>query len=161
MVTATCEGCGTTFEAKTARRKWCTDACKVRTQRARRSQSEQSQAEQPAGTAEGAPTRGLKPEDPLVTAVRLELTKADAVDTVDGQIALHLAAQVKVATGSSAASLATKLREVLDRITPPAPPAPTEPDDGPPEPDDPATEARKARQAKLAAAAAAAAEAES
>jgi hypothetical protein len=165
VVTATCEGCGTTFEAKTARRKWCTDACKVRTQRARRSQSEHAQAPiEPAGTAEGAPTSGLTPEDPMITAVRKQLAASDAVDTVDGQIALHLAKQVKAATGSAAASLAKELHVVLERVTPTAPPPPPNPGQGPSDDaDDPAAEARKAKEAKeaKAAAAAAAAEAES
>ena len=133
-------GCGT-FVAKSPRARWKTPGCKKRAQR---------EAERvAAGTAAGDPTAGLKPEDPLVIAVRRDLDAAKQLETVDGQIALHLAKQVKAATGTAAASLAKELRQVLDRIG--ATPAPTPAGDQPTAAegeDDEVTEARRRREAK-------------
>ncbi|KRB73070.1 hypothetical protein ASE01_20045 [Nocardioides sp. Root190] len=129
-------GCGT-FEAKSPRARWKTPGCKKRAQR------------EAAGTAGADPTAGLKPEDPLVTAVRKDLAAANQLETVDGQIALHLAKQVKAATGTAAGSLAKELRQVLDRIG--ATPAPTPAGDQPKTAeveDDEVTEARRRREAK-------------
>lgn len=149
MATYTIEcacGCGP-FEASSSRARWKTSGCKKRKQRS---------TSEPAGTADGAPTAGLKPEDPLVTAVRKELEAANASATVDGQIALHLAKQVKAAAGTAASSLAKELRVVLDRITTQAPGSRSESTKT--EDDDPAKAAREAREAKAAAAAASATE---
>lgn len=144
----TCESCGEAFEAKRKTARFCGSTCRTRARRAKAAEPEI----EPAGTAEGKPTAGLKPEDPLVTAVRKELEAAKALDSVDGQIALHLAHQVKAATGSSASTLAKELRQVLDRIAPPAPPTPAGPAPVKPE-DDEVTRARRRREEIAAAAA--------
>lgn len=130
-------GCGS-FEAGSPRAKWRTPGCKKRAQRTA------------AGTAEGEPTSGRK-LDPLEVAVRKELKDLSAEESVDGQIAIHLAKQVKAATGSSAASLAKELRTVLDRIAGPSVPAGT----APVVEDDEVTKARRRREEIEAAAAAA------
>lgn len=129
-------GCGS-FEAGSPRAKWKTPGCKKRAQR-------QAGAEA-AGTVTGDPTAGRRPEDPLVLAVRKEL--GDRANTVDGEIAIHLARQVKAATGSAAAGLAKELRQVLDRVAAGGTPAPGP--DPTPEPEvDEVTRAREARERK-------------
>jgi hypothetical protein len=54
-----------------------------------------------------------------------ELEKAEALDSVDGQIAVVLARQVVVAKGSAVATLTRDLRAVVDRATGRQLPAPT------------------------------------
>ena len=66
---------------------------------------------------------------------------------MDGQIALHLARQVKAATGSSAANLAKELRVVIDRATGAEAKLPGEPTPAPVE-DDEVTRARQVRERK-------------
>lgn len=152
-----CQVCGEGFEAQRSTARFCGSTCRSRARRsgAGRDQAEPVEVgESPAGTADGSPTRGLKPEDPLVTAVRREL--GDKVGSVDGQIALHLAAQVKAATGSAASTLAKELRTVLDRVLRSSLPLVLEPDEQPvaPEPEtDEVKAARRRREQKAAAAA--------
>lgn len=156
-----CQVCGEGFEAQRSTARFCGSTCRSRARRsgAGRDQAEPVEVEvcgSPAGTADGSPTRGLKPEDPLVTAVRREL--GDKVGSVDGQIALHLAAQVKAATGSAASTLAKELRTVLDRVLRSSLPLVLESDEQPAAPEPETAEVKAARRRREQKAAAAAGE---
>lgn len=141
-LTVTCGECAAVFTARSPRARFCSARCRKASSR---------RPSEPAGTAEGAPIEGRRPEDPLVVAVQKELEHLSAVDTVDGQIAVHLARQVKAAKGSSASSLAKELRTVLDRAAAsaaPQPPAPEDPPTGPEPDDDEVTRLRRNRERK-------------
>lgn len=141
MHEVTCVGCGTVFEAKSARAKWCGAACRKRVQRAA-ARNRPAARRTPAATAKKSTVGGRRQAKPLVAAVRKELELADRLDTVDGQIAVLLAEQAAVAAGSAASKLTDSLRLAVDRAlglgTRPA--GGGEPDD------DEVTRARKARE---------------
>lgn len=166
-------GCGP-FETTSKLTRYRTPGCRSRVKRAAEAGTPISKPTEPPirldgsdearaainGTATGAPTSGREPVDRLVEATEKEL--GDKAETLDGQIAIHLARQVKAATGSAAATLAKELRTVVDRALrsgqPPAAAGP--PSEDQPEPAEPAPEppddlelARRAREAKAAAAA--------
>lgn len=126
MVDMACVGCGETFEAKTRRAKWCSDACKMQAHRS------------------GSPTdRPDAPASGLEASVRRELESASAVDTFAGQLALQLAKRLSSPEESGISSLSKELRTVmsaaLDGYTPPSAEA---------EPEDEVEKARRARDAK-------------
>lgn len=96
----TCVGCGVAFTAKSSRAKWHSPACKKRRQR------------QPETEAE-TPTPDADPTDTgLVDAVRRELSEADRLNTVHGQMALQLARNMTAVDATGVAGLSKE----LDRI---------------------------------------------
>jgi hypothetical protein len=76
-----------------------------------------------------------------VAVVRRELEEAGALDTVDGQLALLLAASVASTTGTGLVQISAELRAAMARAVPP-----------PPAPEDDVQRARRRRAATFAAA---------
>jgi hypothetical protein len=107
-VKATCEECGTEFEAKRRGAAFCGNTCKMRAFRA----DKRGDRPEPA-LAAVADIPAVEP--PLVTATRRELEAAGRFDTVVGQIAMELAAKVcsDRDTGSAKAAAAKELRTVM------------------------------------------------
>lgn len=102
-----CAACGVEFEARRSTAKYCGPTCQKRGRR--HAQQTPAKPEQ-AGTVSGK-----RAKRPLVEAVRKDLIKAGRLETTDGQIAMLLAEQAEVATGSAASSLTKSLREAVDR----------------------------------------------
>lgn len=141
--------CDVEFTPKRATAKYHSATCR---QRARR---QRTAAE--ANAAEEAKTAG-DAEHLLVRAVRLELEKATAIDTVEGQIALQLARRLADPEESGPSALAREVRAALARAVessakpePGAAAAPAAVED------DEVAQARRRQEEKAAAAAAAAA----
>lgn len=131
---ATCQQCGTTFEARSEQARLCGPTCRQRASRAARNSAQNAPqppriAVAPDSTAP-TPLRSLMPtwappatppaaappsEWPLVTATRRELDEAGVLDTVAGHLALELAAQVCASrdTGSAKAAASKEFRAVM------------------------------------------------
>lgn len=143
MVEVICGGCGEPFEAKTRRRKWCSDACKMRHRRGG------SETVAPSAVDEA-------PADPpadegLLAAVRRELAEAGRLDTIAGQLAVQLARQVTAVDAKGVAGLSKELRAVLTEAlegVEPTPPSPETAEEPPAEADDEVARAREARERK-------------
>jgi hypothetical protein len=139
MHEVTCAGCGVVFEAARRNARWHSPACRKRAQRA---------GAKPAAEVEveAERTSGSDPADRhgLVNAVRLELEKANAVDTFDGQLALQLARRLANPDESGVSSLSKELRTVMAAAVGKEP-AGGEAQPAAAEPDDEVTRARKAR----------------
>lgn len=111
-VTKPCEECGSPFEAKTKRAKFCTTNCRVR---ANRRPSKTGAAVQAAGeetpAADRAPARGG-----LVGQVAADLAKAAVIDTIPGRAALALAYRIEspMESGAAAAAMTRELSRLVD-----------------------------------------------
>ncbi len=133
--------CANKFTPKRSTARYCGTTCRQRAARARKAVAAAEAADSQAKTADA--------EHGLVRATRKQLEEADALDTVDGQIALQLAR--KLADPDHVSSgLAKELRATLAAATG----AKTLADsggDGPPAPapeDDEVTRARESRERK-------------
>ena len=91
-----CESCGSQYEARSVRSRFCSDNCRVRNSR---------------GAA--APDIALD-DGPLVRAVMKELAAAGKVDSMRGQQALVLARRMSGSeTNAGVAALSRELRSVM------------------------------------------------
>lgn len=135
--------CENEFVPQRSTARYCSATCRQRAARARKAAASEEVVPTDPDTGDA--------EHGLVRAVRNELAAADALTTVDGQIALQLAR--KLADPDHVSSgLAKELRATIAAAkgasnTEPVEPEPT------PETEDEVTKARKAREAKAAAAA--------
>lgn len=146
MVEVTCTGCGSAFEAKSARAKWCTTTCRQRAARARKAVERSTEVEA-VGAAEAADRAG-KAEHELVAAVRRELTVAAAITTVAGQQALQLARRMCDPDESSIVALSKELdRMIAKALAGAMPPVPVGGQSAGPT-DDELTHARETRERK-------------
>ncbi|GAC1375745.1 MAG: hypothetical protein NVSMB4_04130 [Acidimicrobiales bacterium] len=108
-MTRSCAQCGLNYDASRPNSTYCGDTCRKRAQR----------AQKVAGSLPTAPERPETPldasEPALVAAVRRELSEADRLTTVAGQVALELAVRVanRREMGSAVASLSKQLREAM------------------------------------------------
>lgn len=115
----TCAHCGTAFEARTARARYCGSTCRARaSEKAKRDGA--TPAPMPVAPVQSAPSAGG-----LVDAVRRELEAAQRLDSFLGQQALGLAARIGAGsdTGSAVAALSKELRAVMDAALADAPKA--------------------------------------
>lgn len=102
--------CGTTFEARNARAKHCSDRCRKRNQR-----GGSVVALPPAAEPSGEPVIGQ-----VEAATRRELTEAGRLESARGQACLALARRLDspgVDTGSALASVAGRLEDMLAKAT--------------------------------------------
>jgi hypothetical protein len=101
-MTTTCEGCGAPFEAQRSTARFCSDRCRKRTAR--------------RGGYFPAPDPVERPQ--LLAAIREDLVSAGLLQTVDGQVALVLAAAIESprTTGAGVAALSRELRTVMRRV---------------------------------------------
>lgn len=104
-----CEECGSTFEAKTKRAKFCGATCRVRANR--RPSKQGAAAEQGQSTTTAVPERGG-----LVGQVAADLAKATVLDTIPGRAALALAYRIEspMESGSAAASMTKELSRLVE-----------------------------------------------
>ena len=130
-----CEGCGTGFEAARRDQRYCTGTCRARAARQRRAAGENALEKGKTGTSA---------EHDLVRAVRIELEKADALMSVQGQIALQLARRLVTPDASGLAAMADKLTAAVAAATG----TKLESDDAGSAPDDDVKRARDARERK-------------
>lgn len=117
----TCAHCGTAFEARTARARYCGSTCRARaSEKAKRDGATPSPAAMPVAPVQSAASAGG-----LVEAVRRELEAAQRLDSFLGQQALGLAARIEAGgdTGSAVAALSKELRAVMDAALADAPKA--------------------------------------
>lgn len=110
-----CASCGKPLSSASPRARFCNSTCRSRAHRAGGLASV-GNAAQPVDLASrrtaAAPAQGF------VAAVEATLTKADRLDTWEGQAALHLAQQMAAsaaATLSARAAASKELREAMDR----------------------------------------------
>ena len=121
-----CAICERPFEAKRSTAKYCGDRCRQLAARRRAGESD---------TAESSE---------LVAAIRKELKKLKALDTVEGQLAIELAIKITTPGMTGVAGLSKELRSLRSQIrSSAAPPAPSGP-----APKDMVAEARKKREQK-------------
>lgn len=103
-MTVTCACCGQPFEAKRRTARFCSATCRSR---ARRTSSPPVRGQRDKGRAKpGA-------DSALVVAVRRELEEAGQLATVEGQLALMLAAQSATVAASALATLSVELRRLM------------------------------------------------
>lgn len=103
-----CEGCGDAMpDAQNPNRRWCSDRCRKRASRAGISSSRTSPARPPA-----APLREVSG---LLDAVTAELTAAERINTVGGQLAIELARRIADAPpmNTGVAALSKQLTAVM------------------------------------------------
>lgn len=143
--------CGVEFTPQRSTAKYHSSTCRQRARRQRTAAAESAAAP--------ADAEGGHAEHSLVRAVRLELERSDAVDTVDGQIALELARRLANPDESSPSPLAREMRVVLAKVADSKPAASGEAAaDAQSAREDEVDRARRRREEKEAALAAAAAE---
>lgn len=106
-----CGVCETEFEAKRASAKYCGDRCRQLAKR-KRDAASADEVEQADASTKGTDGSGRKSD--LAAAVRKQLVDAERLDTVAGQLALELAAQVTAAGATGIAGLSKELRTVMD-----------------------------------------------
>lgn len=107
----TCSGCGSTFEAKSARAKWCSERCRKQRQR---SGAPAEVVDLPAAE----PASEVEALGPVEAMTRLELVEAGRLDSVIGQTCLALARRLdspRADTGSAMSSVAARLDELLTK----------------------------------------------
>lgn len=104
VVEVTCAGCGTSFEAKSARAKWCGSTCRQRDARSRKAAAANVKDEAKTDTPA---------EHGLVKAVRKELEIAKKVETFAGQLALQLARRLANPEEPALMALSKELRAVM------------------------------------------------
>lgn len=104
-----CKECRQPFEAKTRAATFCGTACRKRS--SNRDIAARGSSDLAPVTPIAPPVPVSEPEVGLVAETRRALMEADAVETVNGQIALTLAKKLALAvdTGSAMASLARQL----------------------------------------------------
>ena len=136
-VTVTCVGCSKSFEAGTARAKWCSSACRKRVQRAGHAKTAQEPAAAPADDVEPTPSA-------LVDEVTRELVAAGRLTSFHGQLAVQLARRLSQPDESGISSLSKELRLVMAAALDGS--APTVAVEEPDEPDDEITKARRSRE---------------
>ena len=100
-MTVECAQCGRSFVAKRVNARFCSSSCRSRFHRNAKSSSQLRE-------------HVADKDDDLVKAVRRELEAAKALDTVAGQLALLLAAQVKHEPGARLPALVRELGRVID-----------------------------------------------
>lgn len=115
VVKVTCAGCGSVFEAKTPRAKWCGSTCRQRDARSRKAASANAKDEAKTDTPA---------EHGLVKAVRTELEAAGKDQTFSGQLALQLARRLANPEETGTTALSKELRAVMADALATAPPAP-------------------------------------
>lgn len=109
----TCVSCGSSFDAKNARAKYCSERCRKRVQRGGKV------LELPAGGRAGDEPVS-ESLGPVATATRAALADAERVDTPLGAAALALASRLDqpgTDTGSAVAALARQLELTLESAT--------------------------------------------
>lgn len=92
-MSVTCPVCKTDFEAERSTAKYCSPTCRQRAKRGRDEQAEVS--------------------DSLVGSVRRRLRKANAEDTVEGQLAIQIARQIVSPGATGIGALSKELRQVI------------------------------------------------
>ncbi|WP_099024327.1 DUF2256 domain-containing protein [Mycolicibacterium palauense] len=122
-----CAVCGRPFEAQRPQAKYCGETCKKRAQRAGTAGARDRKKPRRTAAAPPATTPTTEHSDPpapnteayasvgVVAATVKELSEADRLDTVLGQLALKLAVRLEASTfdtGSSFAALSKELRAV-------------------------------------------------
>lgn len=101
---AQCARCGTTFEARSARAKWCSDRCRKAKVRA---EARVHQLRRPAPEPSG--------DDPSTTeATRAALESADRLGTPLGAASLKLAREIDQQAGAPLAALVKQLQSTLE-----------------------------------------------
>lgn len=136
----TCEApdCTVEFEPQRVTAKYHSGTCRQRAARARTAAEAAAKPAPPEPPAGGA-------EHSLVSAVRAELDKADALGTVPGQLALQIARRIADPECSGVSTLSKELRALLAEATG-AKPDPGGDSPAPPEPEeDEVTKARRQR----------------
>lgn len=138
--------CAVAFTPTRSTARYHSATCKKRAARARKAAEVAAEIDRQAETEDNAGTADA--EHGLVKATRLELEKADALDTVDGQIALQLARKLTDPTLAGFAGIAKELRAILRDATGARPGPAADAGESPtPEPeDDEVTRARRARE---------------
>lgn len=108
----TCVSCGSTFNAKNARAKYCSERCRKRVQRGGKV------LELPVGGR--ASDEPVGERGPVAAATHAALTEAERLDTPLGAAALALASRLDqpgTDTGSAVAALARQLEITLESAT--------------------------------------------
>jgi hypothetical protein len=103
--------CGTTFQAKSPRARYCSDRCRKRRQRGGADVVELKT--EPAANEE-------RPLGPVAAATSRELTEAGRLDSALGQACMAMAHRLDrpgVDTGSALASVAARLESLLTAAT--------------------------------------------
>lgn len=115
-ITRACDECGKSYEAKTARSKYCGGTCRVAGNRRPNKVGKARAAREAA--AKAAPADGvvdLTPPAPtydtLADQVKITLTELEALDTISGMAALRVAQQIDRG-GDSGAAVATLSKEL-------------------------------------------------
>ncbi|GGV34133.1 hypothetical protein GCM10010182_67490 [Actinomadura cremea] len=118
-MTKTCAHCGETFEARSARAKYCGSTCRARASEKAKRGGHAAPAAAPAPVAE------LPAPSTLAAAVRGELEAAERLGTFLGAQAVALAGRIDAGgdTGSAVAALSKELRAVMDAALAGAPKA--------------------------------------
>lgn len=107
----TCEECGTEFEAKTKRARFCKATCRVKANR------RPSKTGAAAGTAEPpAPKPTLYAGGELLGQVIADLSAVGVLETIPGKAAVALAYRVEspMETGSAAAAMTRELSRLVE-----------------------------------------------
>lgn len=140
MVTVECARCAVSFEARSPRAKWCSDACRKAAQRAAVKDS----------TAAPAPdARETTPvDDGLVGQVRRDLEAADRLGTFYGQLAVKLAARLSNPDEAGISALSKELRVVMEAALAGAPTPDGSVEPVVPDEDDEVKRARENRERK-------------
>jgi hypothetical protein len=111
----TCVSCGSSFDAKNARAKYCSERCRKRVQRG----GKVLELRADDGPARPSPPDGER-LGPVATATHAALTEAERLATPLGAAALALAARLDqpgTDTGSAVAALARQLEATLESAT--------------------------------------------
>ena len=115
----TCVSCGSSFDAKNARAKYCSERCRKRVQRGGKVLGLPAGGRADDGLARPSPSEGER-LGPVAAATHAALTEADRVGTPLGAAALALAARLDqpgTDTGSAVAALARQLEATLESAT--------------------------------------------
>lgn len=119
MIERTCDHCGATYQAKTARSRFCRDVCRAMAGK---------RAQRDAVVAEIAVHRAAPPQEAaeprpavrlVADAVRADLERADRLGTVAGAAALAMAARIdaQAETGAAVAALVRQLHATMAEAT--------------------------------------------
>lgn len=131
--------CSASFTPKQKSQRYCSATCRQRGAR------ERKHADAAAAVDDKARTQTGGAAHKLVTVTEAELTKAGALDTVDGQLALQLARKLADPDVAGFDRLMEKLRGVLADVRGTSVAGGEGPAAEPAEPDDEVTKARRAR----------------
>jgi len=125
--------CDVAFTPQRSTAQYCSATCRQRAARARKAAADGAKQEKKTGT---------NAEHSLVKAVRLDLEKADAFDTVAGQLALQIARRIADPESTGISTLSKELRALLAE----AKGEQSIPEGQPPEPEPEEDELEKARR---------------